>query len=97
VLANVQIELPRAPDHHYGSVRQASSLQVGDMIYVGTRQNLSQLEVLAVEMVTAPHHYIKIRAAAVSLWFDGVEYCSGEQVVLTAAPEARVAVRGFVG
>lgn len=95
VLANVQIELPRSPYHHYGLVRLVPSVQIGDVLYVGTRQNLSQLEVLAVETVTAPRRYVKIRAAAVSLWVDGVEYVDGEEVVLTAAPEARVAVRGF--
>ena len=97
VLADVQIELPHAPNHHYGLVRLVPSVQVGDVLYIGSRQNLSQLEVLAVETVDSPRRFVKIRAAAVSLWVDGVEYVDGEEIVLTATPEVRVAVRGFAG
>ena len=94
-LTSAPVELPRVPGHHFGLASPVGALQTGDVIYVGSRHKLSILEVLTIEEVASPARRVEIRTAAVSAWVDGVEYVDGEELVLHAAPESRVAVRSF--
>jgi hypothetical protein len=85
--------------HHYGSPRDVSSLREGDVLYVGTRNNLSHLRVLSVDTITvkgsAPT--VRITAAAISLFHGDKEYVDGEQVMLVGPVHTRVAVQNYCG
>jgi len=86
------IELPRVPGHEYGQHRHVSALQPGDTIYVGTRANLSTLEVAEVR-TAKESDLVSILALAIEFSHGGVLYTGNEQVMFTAGDNYRISVK----
>jgi hypothetical protein len=99
VLSGVEIKLPSSPMHHYGSPRDVSLLQEGDVLYVGTRHNLSRLRVLSVATIDTKGaaSTVRITATAISLFHGDKEYVDDEQVALVGPIHTRVAVQTYFG
>jgi hypothetical protein len=86
------IKLPLTPGHGYGQGRHVSAIQIGDLMYVGGRQNLSTLEVAEVRPVKASRS-LTIIALAVEFVHDGVLYTGNEQVTFIAEANSRIGVK----
>lgn len=82
------------PEHTYGSHRQVTALEAGDIIYVGGQQRLSTLEVIAVRPETsAPGRLMIMDALAIEFHHQGDLYTGNEQVSFVLDVNSRVAVR----
>lgn len=86
------IELPRVPAHEYGQHRHVSNIEIGDVIFVGGRQNLSTFEVADVR-ATADGRQIAIVALAIDFVHGGVLFSGNEQVTFLAETNARIGVK----
>lgn len=86
------IELPRVPGHEYGQHQHVSTIQPGDIIYVGGRQNLSTLEVAEVRIEKGAN-YVTVLALAVDFQHDGAVYNANEQVTFRADTNSRIGVK----
>jgi hypothetical protein len=93
VLDVAPIHLERSPLHGYGTQRHVDGVENRDVLYLGTQQNLSAVEVVAVKPVpSGADRLVEIHVLALDLLVDGVRYDGREQVVLIAEKNARVAV-----
>jgi hypothetical protein len=94
LLRKEPLDVPRRPEHHYGRIVVATSVEIGDVIYTGTQRNLSTVEVLDVRAEKAnPDTHVLIETAAISLLLDGKEYTAGERVYLRSTRDASIALR----
>jgi len=95
VLTGGPVHLPKVPAHPYGQARHVADVVPGDVIYIGTPQRLSILEIADVRpAVDMPGIVAEIVALAIDLRHDGDHYDNGEQLTLLAVADTRIAVRG---
>lgn len=93
VLDVAPIPVERVPSHNYGMHRHVSELVNGDVLYLGTPQKLSTVEVVKVlPEGKGPAKGVFVEVLAVDLLVDGVRYTGREQVLLVADANTRLGV-----
>lgn len=86
------IELPRVPSHGYGRHRSVYELRPGDLVYIGSRHNLSTLEIAEVRPMESSRS-LTLTALAVEFVHDGVLYTGNEQVTFVVEANSRIGVK----
>jgi len=93
VLDVAPITVERIPSHNYGMHRHVAELANGDVLYLGTPQKLSTVEVVKVlSEGKGPATGIFVEVLALDLLVDGVRYTGREQVLLAVDANTRLGV-----